>query len=63
MVPTAAPIASAARIGTTCLTGSLANTVTQAITAPVAPIRLPPRAVRGPESPLSAMMKHTAASR
>ncbi len=39
------------------------KTITQASTAPIAPIRLPRRAVRGEDSPFRATMKHTAATR
>ena len=39
------------------------KTITQASTAPIAPIRLPRRAVRGEDSPFKATMKHTAAAR
>ena len=39
------------------------KTITQASTAPAAPIRLPRRAVLGEDRPLSARMKQTAATR
>jgi len=43
--------------------GALLATVTVASKAPAAPSRLPLRAVRGVDSPLSARMKQTAAIR
>ena len=63
ITPTAVPAAIAIRIGTWWSRSEAAKTITQASTAPAAPIRLPRRAVLGDDRPLSATTKQTAASR
>ncbi len=62
-VPITAPMTIVTTIGTTWSRSSAANTTPTARIAPAAPIRLPLRAVFGPDSPLRARMKHTAATR
>ena len=57
------PTAMAARIGGEVVELDVERTRTTAISAPAAPIRLPRRAVLGEDSPLSARMKQTAATR
>ena len=63
MTPITVPIAIAARISARCSRPLVVSTVIVASTAPAAPSRLPLRAVRGDERPLSARMKQTAATR
>ena len=61
--PMTLPIAIATRMGTTWSRSCDRNTTTHASTAPTAPSRLPRRAVAGEDSPFSARMKQTAATR
>ncbi|MCY1457280.1 hypothetical protein D9M71_745650 [compost metagenome] len=57
------PMAMAARIHGMLSSSVERNTVTTAMSAPAAPMRLPRRALRGEASPRSARMKQTAATR
>ena len=59
----AVPAAMAAKIGSRCWMSVTRKTITQASTAPAAPIRLPRRAFLGEDNPLRATMKQTAATR
>ncbi len=59
----AVPTTTAITIGTRWSISVERKTVARAITAPAAPIRLPRRAVRGEDRPLSARMKQIAATR
>jgi hypothetical protein len=59
----AVPAAIAAKIGSRCWMSDTRKTITQANSAPAAPIRLPRRACLGEDKPLRATMKQTAAIR
>ena len=61
--PNAVPSTIATRIGKMWSKSSATRVTPTAITAPTAPSRLPRRAYFGDDSPFSARMKHSAATR